>query len=399
MTGELNLSAFDYVLKYQMLGPIQQQFAENIAFLQRIKRSSDNVDGSGRKILMPVLLNTGQSVGARADGGALPTANAATYYESQANVRHNYATLEVTGPTIRASRKSSSAFAKAVTAEMDNKTLALKQDVSRQMWGYGLGIMCQANGVAVGQTLVVDTPGTQYLKVGMVLDTYTGTTVNATSLTITAINDDTGVITCTGTMSGILNNDYIVRHGAYGIEMMGLAGICDNDTLLSSLQSIDSGDYPIWRGKVFDNPLGTGGTNRTLSLALMQSAYSYCEKAMQKPSIILTSFNLRDKYVQLLSASKRYVNTMKLDGGFEAVEFNGTPLLPMPDAPPSSMWFLQESMLQIAQISDLAWADEDGTVLHKIAGYDMYEADLFWDAELCTKRRNVHAVITDITES
>ena len=397
MTGEMNLSAFDYVLKYQMLGPIQQQFAENIAFLQRIKRSSDNVDGSGRKILMPVLLNTGQSVGARSDGGALPAASKATYYESQATVRHNYATLEVTGPTIRASRKSSAAFAKAVTAEMDNKTLALKQDCSRQMWGYGKGFMAKC-ATPSGQTIVVDT--TQYLKVGMVVDAITPGTAaeTATSVVITAINDDTLTVTFTGTLSGIQSGDYLVRENAYGIEMMGLAGICDNDVLLSSLQSIDSGDYPIWRGKVFDNPLGTGGTNRALSLALMQSAYSYCEKAMQKPSIILTSFGLRDKYVQLLSASKRYVNTMKLDGGFEAVEFNGTPLLPMPDAPANCMWFIQESMLQIAQISDLAWADEDGTVLHKVSGYDMYEADLFWDAELCTKRRNVHAVIKDITE-
>ena len=395
--ADLNLSAFDYVLKYIMRGPIQNQFAEKIVFFKRIKRTAENIDASGRKVLMPILLNLGHSVGPRADGAVLPTPVNPTYYESQSTVRHNYATMSVTGPTIRASRKDSSAFARATTSEMKNKTLALKQCVESQFFGIGKGFIAELSAAYSGQTLICNTgDGVRHLKAGMVIDVVTSAgTEHATSLVISSINTTTNVVTVTGTVTSCVDGDYIVLENSYGIAIMGLQGIVDDDTLLSSLQGIDSGTYPEWQGKVYDN----SGTNRTLDIAThLQPAFSYCEEEMGAPSIILTTYGLRDKYAALLTAQKMYVNTMKLDGGFTAVEYNGVPMLPVPMATKNKFFFLQESALEIAEVGDIDWADEDGSILHKKSTYDAYEADLYYDAEFVTERRNVHAVVADITE-
>ena len=396
--GELNLSAFDYILKYKMLGPIRQQFADKIDFLKRISRTAAHIDGTGRKVLIPLLMNTGQSVGARSDGGALPTAAASTTYESQTTLKHNYATLRVTGPTIRASRKNASAFARAVTFEMKNKMLALKQDLERQFFGYGKGFMAQVNGAVAGQVITVDNPGTKYLKTGMVIDVVDSSgTKSANSVTISSIDSTNSTVTITagGDISSVSDNEYLVREDAYNIEMMGLRGIIDDDTLLSSLQGVDSGTYTDWQGKVYDN----SGTNRDLTLALMQTPFSYCEEEEGTDVVMYTTFAVRDKYADLLTADKRFVNTLNLDGGFKALDFNGRPLIPIAYCYPNKIFYVFENLLEIAQYSDIAWADEDGSVLHKVSGYDIYEADLYWDSELITVKRKPHALLDDITES
>jgi hypothetical protein len=394
--GNLTLSAYDYVLKYQYAPAIQKQFNDEPGLYKRIKKSADNIDGKGRSVLFPVLTNGGESVGARADDAVLPTADSSTYRESTTTLKHNYATLRINGTVIRASKGNKAAFAQATTSEMENKTNALKFDIERQLFGYGKGYMSQLAAAYSTTTIAVDNPGTMYLRPGMVVDLIASGSKTATAAIIAAVSDTNSTVTFTGggAVTGVGDNDYIVRANAYGIEMMGLLGIVDDDTLLASLQGIDSGDYPVWQGKVYD----AAGTNRALSLALMQTAYSYCEKQMKAPSAVITSYGVRDKYADLLTADKRHVNTLKLDGGFTAIEFNSSPVIPLASCWPNKMFFLQESMLEIGETAPPDWASEDGSILHKVSTYDSYEADLVYDAELGAKRRNCHAVLADITE-
>ena len=121
-----------------------------------------------------------------------------------------------------------------------------------------------------------------------------------------------------------------------GQEIFGIPVLVDDGSNLDTLFGISRTTTPRWKAKVDAN----GGVNRALTLALMQKGFTHVEKTGLGPTLILTTFELRDKYVTLLVAEKRYVNTLKLDGGFNALEFNGKPLLPDEQAKHNQMDFL-----------------------------------------------------------
>ena len=157
------------------------------------------------------------------------------------------------------------------------------------------------------------------------------------------------------------------------------------------------------------NMLGNGGTDRPLTLDLMQQAFDQCEiERDTSPGIILTNHALKRRYASLLVADKRYPpgGEITLDGGYKALEFNGVPLVADPDASLTltpqkleRMYFVSLPSLEVAQLEDFGWMDRDGSTLKAIAGYDAYEAVLFAYMELCVNDPAKNCVLYDIDES
>jgi hypothetical protein len=115
------------------------------------------------------------------------------------------------------------------------------------------------------------------------------------------------------------------------------------------------------------------------------------------PNIILTTRAIRREYKELCVADRRYVNTMTLDGGWSALEYNGIPLTVDNDAIDGEMYFLTTKDIQIYRMSDYDWMDKDGAILARLTGYDAYEAVLFRYAEMATSRRGSQGVLCDIS--
>jgi hypothetical protein len=90
---------------------------------------------------------------------------------------------------------------------------------------------------------------------------------------------------------------------------------------------------------------------------------------------------------------------MTLDGGFKAVEYNGVPMVVDKDCVNYNIFFIDESSLEIYQMSDFDWMDEDGAVLSRVSNYDAYEAVLYWYSELGVSKRNANVRLADITET
>ncbi|KKL23253.1 hypothetical protein LCGC14_2427260, partial [marine sediment metagenome] len=102
------------------------------------------------------------------------------------------------------------------------------------------------------------------------------------------------------------------------------------------------------------------------------------------------------EYLELMSADRRFPNTMELDGGWTGLDYNGIPLMVDNDAIDGEMYFLSSKDLQIYRMADYDWMTKDGSVLHLVVDYDAYEAVLFRYAELGCTRRNSHGVLCDI---
>ena len=74
------------------------------------------------------------------------------------------------------------------------------------------------------------------------------------------------------------------------------------------------------------------------------------------------------------------------------------PIIGERDCPNNTAFLLNLGALTQHEMSDWEWMNEDGAILNRVSGKDEYEATLFKYHQLCTNQRNVHGIISDLTE-
>lgn len=165
-----------------------------------------------------------------------------------------------------------------------------------------------------------------------------------------------------------------------------------NDVIKAKLQNYQNA---LWAANVLFN----GGVLRSLDTDLLQQGFDLVERnGRAKPSIGITNYGVRRRYIDLLVPDRRFIGqyTYKLDGGWSAIDFNGIPIVVDQDCPEGSLFFLSEPNLKLYTMSDFHWLDKDGAILKYVDRRDAWEAVLAYYAELGTDRRNAHCAIGDI---
>lgn len=138
ITGQ-TLSNYDEVLKTFYLPGIQEYLNQATILADIIETNEEDVSGKNATIECHYGRSTG--TGAVADAGALPTASYQKYKTCTVPMKYVYGRIEVTGPTIAASRDEKGAYAKALDSEVRGIVDDLKKEVNRMMWGCGYGVV------------------------------------------------------------------------------------------------------------------------------------------------------------------------------------------------------------------------------------------------------------------
>lgn len=386
-----NLANLDKVLKLHYLGPIRKQFIEGNVLLKRLQKNSESV--TGKNFTVPLHVGRNVGIGARPESGNLPVAGNQQYRETIIPMKYNYGKISVTGQAIKATRNDAGAFVRAVDSEIRGLVSDFKRDINRQLHGDGTGKLATCGTTTTSTTVNVD--DTRFLQVGMLIDVIlasNGTLVTAgTGVTINSIPNSTSIV-ISGSAISTTSANIIVRHesvsGTTCYELNGLGNIVSDAGVC---QGITRSSDTWWKATV-----NTNASNRALTLDLMQQCVDSAEKNGGKPSIILTDHTRRNSYLNLLQASRRFVNVMELDGGFKALEYNGIPLVVDIDIVPNTFLFLDEPTLQIYQMSEIDWMDEDGAILCR-TNQDAYEATLYWYSELATSCANKNVRLEKIS--
>lgn len=399
------LTTFDEALKIDYLPTIREQLNLDTILMNKIVRNERDVSGKQWQLVAHYYRNSG--IGARPDNGTLPTAGQQKYLNPYGVVAYNYGRISVTGPTMAASRNDRGAIVRALESEIKGVTADLKKDINYQLFNDGTSRRCLVNGdPGTGTTLTVDSPGTKYLYDGMIIDIIGDDdgVANDSDVTVSTVDSDTQVTVSAALDAAIDDNDWVIAansHDGAGVtpsnsyEMMGIKGIVDDGTYVTTLHNLSRSSYAWWKCSTNSND-DNSGTNRDLTLSLIQDSLTSVEKNGGKTDLIVTTPELRDSYAALLVADKRFVNTLELDGGFKALEYSGIPLVADPDATPNTMYFLDLDHLFIMQTSDWDWMDQDGAVLSRVSNKDAYEAVLYWYADLATDRPRAHAFLRDV---
>jgi len=452
------LSNYEQVLKTFYLPAIQEQLNQQTPLADLIETNEKDVSGKNATILCHYGRSGGTF--ARADGGAFGDADYQKFKTAVIPMKFQYGRVVFSGPTIAATRDEKGSYARVMDTEITGIVQDVQQEINRQLWGCGIGMLGRwetgnsttltlaklYRGNAIGGSGFGSTFGAKYLKenshaVAVVLTSaapITAMTVATTDIyASTLVIDDTSstlvdtLTTCTDTGVTNASGTFFVRPGnmvtatasstagAWRLEMMGLRGIVDNKnlddivpydatydagtgyfTVEDALQGLDTDSYSWWKAQVSTHASGRYAGQRALTLDLMQEMFDKVETAAGKdygPNVIFTTKAIRRKYLTLMQADRRNVNTMALDGGWKALDYNGIPLMVDDDAIDGEMYFLTTKDLQIYRMSDYEWMQKDGAVLDRITGYDAYEAILYRYAELGCIRRNSHGVICDLS--
>lgn len=392
---------------YQPL--VREQINNDIKILTYVEKNTKDVNGRRAVLSLHVTRNSG--IGSRAELGALPTAGAQGYAEERITLKSHYGRGQVTGQLMRAADSDKASFERVV--DMENKRLVndLKRDVNRQVWGTSDGAIAETgqttNSVVINLRSTVSDVQYRQLEVGMVVDigTTASPTATLTAATIASVGGSDGAYTVTlGSAATTTFGSYIFRSGNGGTstnqkEVTGLQTIIDSS---GSLFNVDPATYPVWKSSEF----GNSGTNRQISETLMaQVVQDINIQSGTWPNLAVCHHGVFRAYANLLLGMKRFNDTQKLKGGYEAgIPFIGgggnvIPVVPERDCPANSMYFINTEHLTEFMSSDWEFMQEDGAVLSRVSGYDAYEFVLFKEMEVGTDQRNTHGKLVDITHA
>lgn len=351
----------------------------------------------GRQKLIPIKIGRNWSVGSIGSGGALPNAGRGSYADYKVPIRDLYVRVGFDRWVIEQSRNKKGAFESVIPQEMEGATedLTFRRNVIG--WGYGSGILAQVNGThTAATTLEVKAPlnvtGTtnanRYLfgdsVSGMtiaILDATTPTMIKGVA-TITAVNADGTDVTLDTAITAAAG-DYVVvaqtaTQNSYGKEPEGLLAGIDDGTYVATYHNLLRSTYTMLKSPVFTS-IGA------LSLdAIQQWIDSLSIRVGGSVELLACEHAVRRAYLALLEADRRYTGAdlSSPDGGTKAakkptgrnVTYGDIPLLVDRDAPYGMMFGINKSGW-VRYVEDKgSWADDEGSVLKWVPGFDQYTA-------------------------
>lgn len=393
------LTTLSNLLKDYYLPPVVEQLNNQILILQRLEKRDQEL--YGKQAVVPVHTARSGAVGARAEGGTLPTPGAQSYARATFDLKYLYGTVQVTGPSMAKTSSEAGSFLQALKSELDGIRNDLSLDVARQMYGDGTGAIGKAIVNTATATVVLTSAEPirkGFFYVNQVLDG--GTAANPTASfagrTVVGINVAGPSITLDAAVTTAAN-DLITRQGsgvANGTSEIdaGLAKLVS--TAANTVGGIDASQAA---NSYWDNLRDTSGG--ALTLDKMMQAYNQQNIAGGNTTALLGSYGLQRTYFNLLQSQVRYTEPTQLKGGFSSLDFMGKPFIADRLAPFGSLFWLDESYIKVFTNRDWHFLDEDGHILKWVPNQDAWQAVLARYMNMGISRRNVQMVQSGLTDA
>lgn len=406
----LTRSTADAVLKEFYLPGIRSILNNQMFLLSQIETNSEDIEG--RRAVLSINTGRNNGIGARAEMGTLPDAGHQGYSEERISLKYNYGRIQLSGPVIRSMGSDRGSFTRAIQSETQGVTRDLRNDVNRQLYADGTGVIATLNSAGSGNTATLTAPTAaqkRQLQVGMVIDigTVANPVATATGRTITAVNTTAGTFVFSGTAVAITAADKVTRvgSGGTGVTQKEVTGLAAQIASSGTLWNIDPTAIPAWTSYVDSN----SGTPRPVTESMfMKAAQEVNINSGEELDLWITTAGVQRAYGALLTSLKRFNDPVSLNGGYKALDLsninqgntgsNTVSMMYDKDCQDSTAWGITTRRFSWYKMSDWEFMEEDGAVLSRVPNVDAYEATLFLYSELATDGRNAHAKIADLTE-
>lgn len=389
-----SITTLNNVLKEFYLPPVVEQLNNEVLLLSRLEARDQELVGKAAYIP----LHTGRSggIGARGEYVQLPEPGNQVYARAEFTLKYLYGVIRVSGPSVELTASDMGSFVQALKSELDGIRSDLRKDVARQIYGDGTGaiatcgVTSAANVVVLASREAIDKG---QLYVGMVVDigTAAAPTLRATSRTITAVTPGTPSITIDGAAVTTAGTDFVGRAGArYAAgtyEINGLAALAS--TAASSFGGINAASAG---NEYWDNLRDTAGT--AISETRLMQGFNQVRLAGGEVSAVLTGFANQRVFWATLTSLRRFNDPMKIEGGFQTLDFMGKPVIADVDHPVGKVHLLDERFIKVFSNRDWHFLDQDNSTLKWDTNFDAWKAVLTRYLQLGASRRNTQMVLT-----
>ena len=367
-------------LKTLYLGVLAEQLNVGVnPLLAKIEQTTADVWGKEIVKLAPFGVNGG--VGAGTETGNLPNCAGNNYAQFKLTLKNFFGNIEISDKAMRASQSSEGAFVNLLNSEMDGLLKSSKFNFGRMLYGDGSGLLATtvANTSTDVKTLTVDS--VKNLMEGMVVDVYDASKAAVSAMTgvrIVSIDRAKKQITLSGGGTSAIGKDHTIYvQGSKGNELTGLEAIFGT----GNLYGLSRSDYS------FLNPYSKTVEGDVTTVAI-QAAIDYIEEmAGGTIDFIVSSYDVRRKYLNYLSLNRTNLDYMNLDCGYKAISYSGIPFVADRFVADDTMYLLNTADFKLHQLCDWRWIEgEGGTVLHQVANKAIYTATLVKYADLLCER-------------
>ena len=387
----VTLQTADNALKSFYLDAVTESLDMKVnPLLAKIQKTSANVVGKDVRKAVRVSISGG--VGAGTETGELPQARASEYVQFISPLKNLYGTIEISDKAIRASANSEGAFVNLLNDEMQSLVKSASFNFGRMLYGDGTG--------SIGEVEAVYTDG---VKMDSVKGLVEGMKVcfcsadghiyaDSSYRTVIDVNRKTKSITLDG---GELNElmlpvgSIVCLQDSYGNEITGLGAIFSNDAL-----------YGVSRNHSIMKPYKQMSVGDIDENVIQKAIDSIEEYSGGKVNFIVCSWGVRRALAEYYKQYKTMLPSMEIEGGYNAMSFNGIPIVADRFCPDGTMYLLNTDDFKIHQLCDWQWLEgEDGKILKQIAGKPVYTATLVKYAELICERPNGQGMLSGINEA
>jgi hypothetical protein len=341
-----------------------------------------------------------ESIGAISETEAFRTIDNENYAQYKVVPKVLVAPIEFSGLTAAAANSDEEAFVGMVVDALSSAKDRLLADENRQFYGLGNGALASPAGTTASDATSFSVDSVQYLRANMVIDIFNGATKTVDSKRISSIDRAARVVYLSTSLGAALaTSDVLVKENVRdsaasdGKEMMGLRGIVDDSTDLTTFQNINSVTNREWRARRID------ASSANLTSDLLQRLIDDVAIVNGKePDKLIMHRKQRRKYLDIVVPQKRYADG-KMDSGFQKLEFNGTELWLDKDCQDDTVYAISLDKIKKFELEAIAMGKHEGsdTYLRK-AGYDAFQAYWRHYCNFGTTKRNAHGKIVSLAK-
>ncbi len=263
---------------------------------------------------------------------------------------------------------------------MESLVAAAKFNFARMLFQDGSGKL--ATIVGTGSTTTVLTVDTvKNVMEGMVIDVVKNkTTAVSTGHKIVAVDRANKTIKVDPAVSDKTTGNYLVLQGSHNAEIYGLPYLYNTTTETPTL-------YGNVRASVSYLLPQTKTVNAVSTDSVQELLDDIEERSGGKIDLLLTSYDMRRKYLAALQSTRTNVDYMNLDGGFKSISYNGIPIYADRFVEDDTIHFVNTADFKLQQLGDWSWIEgEGGRILRQLDNKAAYGATLVKYANLICVR-------------